>query len=148
MGQTLVPDEQLGGLSKEQWDLMDWDTTPQDLRDPEESTLAQYCASHGFSVQTAMKWRKLDNYRLRRRQLSIEKGETDHKIAEVLDSLYSKAHKGDVPAAKEFLRHYSGDEKAKPDDQGDRAPEVKLEDEPKSIEEMTLEELEAWRAKL
>ena len=124
-------------------ELMDWDTTPKDLRSEDELTLKDYAKKHGHYPAALMKWRELEVYRIRRRHLSREKGESNHKVREVLDTLYDKARDGNTAAAKEYLKHYAGEESAKPTDEADVKLEVS-EGEAKSLNEMSAEELEAW----
>ena len=104
----LLPDEEpaAGDLTELMREVVEWDTTPADLRVEGEKSLTGFCAKRGFSPGRVMKAMQDDRYKLARRQLSIEKGELDYKTRTILEVAYQMALKGNKDARKDWMSFY------------------------------------------
>lgn len=100
------PDTTARGLSEFGKELLEWDTTPRDLRDEGEKTLVGYCNSRGHNRNRCMRTMQRDDYKMARRQLSLEKGEVDYKTRAILDVAYEQALKGNPQARKDWMAFY------------------------------------------
>lgn len=100
------PEEQM----RHEWAvLLEWDTTPWDLRDPKEQTLAQICEKHGFKPKTVTKWRQDPRYREYFSRLAKDRGLLHHQIHKILEVQYAKALAGETQAAKFWEKYYPAD---------------------------------------
>ena len=92
-------------LNAEQWRLVDWVTTPVELREEHVMTLTGWCDEHQIYPQTAMRWMRTEKFRRAQRDLALEKGLQSHQIGQIMETLYGKALTGDVSAARLWLNH-------------------------------------------
>jgi len=124
--------------------LLDWDTTPRDLRSDGEKSLIGFAKANHFTPSRAMKEMEKDNYKLARRQLSIEKGELNYKVRAILDVAYEQGLAGNKDGRRDYLSHYKAEIKPAI---GDTTPNPDPEPEvPSNPQEMSDEQLEAWVA--
>lgn len=104
-----APEREVG----EDWaKLLDWDTTPADLRGTDVRSLKGFCEREGFKVSWAGRVRKDETYLRARRKLAQDRGLLSHQCFAVLEVLYEKALSGDVSAIKEWGRVYPDEMKA------------------------------------
>jgi hypothetical protein len=87
-------------------ELLEWVTTPLDLREEGEKSLSGWAPKHGMNATTALAWLAKPHMRLARRALALERGLADYKVGVILDAAYSKAIQGDQRAMSTFLNYY------------------------------------------
>jgi len=104
----LLPDEEPAARSLSEFEmaLLEWDTTPSDLRAKGEKSLTGFCESRKTSSERCLRAMQKDWYKLARRQLSIEKGELDYKTRTILAVAYEQALKGNPAARKDWMAFY------------------------------------------
>jgi hypothetical protein len=87
-------------------ELLEWVTTPHDLREDGEKSLAGWAPKHGMNANTCLVWLAKPHMRLARRALALERGLSDYKVGVILDAAYAKAVQGDQRAMSTFLSYY------------------------------------------
>lgn len=102
--QTIPPD--VPHVDKEWARILDWDTTPQDLRKDDEKTLKAFCEKHNTKPLRVNRIRQEETYLRARRQMAQDRGMLNHQCFQLLEALYAKALTGDVAAIKEWNRIY------------------------------------------
>jgi hypothetical protein len=141
------PEPAASSMTKFQVMLLEWDTTPSDLREDGEKSLAGFSKAKGFTPGRAMKAMQSDSYKLARRQLSIEKGELDYKTRTVIDAAYVQAAKGSKDARRDWLDFYQPERrKSAVQAETPATPDPADPAELASPDEMSDEQLEATMA--
>lgn len=91
----------------EEWaKILDWDTTPFDLRAEDRRTLKAFCEWSGIPHHKVNKIRKEETYLRARRKMAQDRGLLNHQCFTLLEALYAKALGGDVAAIKEWAKFY------------------------------------------
>ena len=105
-----LPDPDAACLLTE-WErvLLEWDTTPRDLREVGQKSLPGFVKARGLPHGKALRLMESDRYKLARRQLAVEKGELNYKVRAILDVAYDQALAGNKDARRDWLNHYEAE---------------------------------------
>jgi hypothetical protein len=94
------------GVSQNQRDFIEWLATPEPSRVP--ATIKDWAAERGVHHQTPTHWKRDRWFRaawdMRLQELNID----PDRIQRLVDAIYEKALKGDVPAQKLYLEYSKG----------------------------------------
>jgi hypothetical protein len=105
-----LPDPDVA-CSLTEWErvLLEWDTTPRDLREVGQKSLPGFVKAQGLPHGRAMRLMEADRYKVARRQLAVEKGELNYKVRAILDVAYDQALTGNKDARRDWLNHYEAE---------------------------------------
>ena len=102
--QTIPPE--VPAVNQEWAKILDWDTTPKDLRAPEVKTLKQFSEHTGIKVHRINRIRQEETYLRARRQMAQDRGMLNHQCFLILEVLYEQCLAGNVAAIKEWRSFY------------------------------------------
>ena len=137
---SFVPPE-VPAVNAEWAAILDWDTTPKDLRSKEVKTLKGFCEKNDTTPARVNRIRQEETYLRARRQMAQDRGMLNHQCFQILEALYEQALAGNVPAIKEWNRIYP-DEMAATASKSAMKPATLASDPTARPEDLDTEEIE------